>query len=58
MGKTRVARAIEAAKIITPAMSETRITMSTSKDLLLRYQTPFALEIEGMEPLVKFNPPR
>ena len=46
-------------KTILSTRSEARITKSMPKDqLLLRYQTRFALEIEGMKPLEKFSYPK
>ena len=43
----------------TVVRSEARTTRSAPKEQLLpRYQTYFLLEIEGMEPLKKLNPPK
>ena len=53
-----VARATVAAKINLPVGSDARIARSTPKEQLVpRYQTPFALEIDVMEPSKKFNLP-
>ncbi|GFZ12693.1 hypothetical protein Acr_23g0010780 [Actinidia rufa] len=53
-----VFKAPMATKTIIPARSTTRIAMSAPKAQFQRYQTSFALEIEGMDPSEKFNHPK
>ena len=51
-----VAKAVTTRNPILSARSEVRTTRYIPKEqLLLRYQTPFAPELEGMEPPEKFN---
>ena len=44
------------AKTIIPKRSITRTIKSAPREQLLRYQTLFAPEIDGMDHLEKFNP--
>ena len=61
-GELWVKLVVKAALVVKSVLAMTlvaRIPRSLhTEQLLLRYQTPFTTEIEGEEPLKKFNPPK
>ncbi|GFZ17237.1 hypothetical protein Acr_26g0005070 [Actinidia rufa] len=53
-----LARTTLAAKNVIPKKLVTRTARPMPREQLLRHQKPFSLEIEGMDPVEKFNPPK